>query len=40
MSAAAANKRFQVALIELQTMGFIRVNAKTVTKLALFYTDL
>lgn len=40
ISITQANKRFQEALIELQIMGFIRVNTKSVIKLSLFYTDL
>ena len=35
-----AEKRLQVALVELQTMGFVQVNATTVIKNSLFYSDL
>ena len=35
-----SDQRMQVALVELQTMGFVKVNAKTVIKQSLFFSDL
>ena len=35
-----SNRRMQKALVELQTMGFVKVNAKTVIKQSLFFSDL